>query len=246
MHTYYDSRGLYAATCCGRSTPSNSEGVSTSNETGDKIVKNIFKARVLLWPLLLIAVLVVAGMGAAFAFGGLNALALSSLFSSSSNERDSQVIQSVTRVQEVALLSLHIEGVARHESNGEILGVAVPASKKTTLIQYKFDAKLGIDGSKVKIEPTVPGSFRVTIPGFIFIGFDDPVFEDPLENSDALSWLTPSAVQTRMINNIQRDENKQKYITQNEAALKEQAKVFYSGIIASVDPEITIDFEFAG
>ncbi|MEV8181536.1 hypothetical protein [Specibacter sp. NPDC078692] len=205
-----------------------------------------FKARVLLWPLLLIAVLVVAGMGAAFAFGGLNALALSSLFSSSSNERDSQVIQSVTRVQEVALLSLHIEGVDRHESNGEIFGVAIPASEKTTLVQYKIDAKLGIDGSQVKIEPTGPNSFRVTIPQFIGIGFDDPVFEDPLENNNALSWLAAPAVQTRMINNILSDENKQKYIIQNAAALKEQAKVFYSGIIASVDPEITIDFEFAG
>lgn len=207
---------------------------------------SFFNARILLWPLLLIAVLVVAGMGAAFAFGGLNAFALSSLFTSSSNERDSQVIQSVTRVQEVALLSLHIEGVDRHESNGEIFGVAIPASEKTTLIQYKFDAKLGIDGSQVKIEPTGPDSFRVTIPEFIGIGFDDPVFQDPLESNNALSWLAESAVQTRMVNNILSEENKQKYITQNTAALKEQAKAFYVGIIASVDPEITIDFEFAG
>lgn len=207
---------------------------------------NFFKARVLLWPLLLITVLVVAGTGAAIAFGGFNALVLSSLLTSSSNERDSQVVQSVTSVQEVALLSLHIEGVARNESNGEILGVAVPASKKTTLIQYKFDAKLGIDGSQVKIEPTGPDSFRVTIPEFIGMGFDDPVFEEPLESNDALSWLTTPTVQTRMINNILSDDNKQKYIAQNEAALKEQAKVFYSEIIASVDPEITIGFEFAG
>lgn len=206
---------------------------------------NFFKARVLLWPLLLITVLVVAGTGAAIAFGGLNALALSSMFTSSSKERDSQVVQAVTRVQEVALISLHIEGVARNESNGEIFGVAVPESEKTTLMQYKFDAKLGVDGSQVKIEATGPESFRVTIPEFIGIGFDDPVFENPFENSGALSWLAPPAVQTHMINNILSDENKQKYITQNEAALKEQAKVFYSGIIASVDPEITIDFEFA-
>ena len=205
-----------------------------------------FKARVLLWPLLLITALVAAGMGAAFAFGGLNALALSSLFTSSSNERDSQVVQSVTRVQEVALLSLHIEGVATNEKNREILGVAVPASEKTTLIQYKFDAKLGIDGSQVKIEPTGPESYRVTIPQFIGIGFDNPVFEDALESNNALGWLAPPAIQTRMINNILSDKNKQKYITQNAAAMKEQAQVFYSGIIASVDPEITVDFEFAG
>lgn len=207
---------------------------------------NFFKKRVLLWPFLLLNVTVLAGMGAAFTFGGLNALALSSLFTSSSNERDSQVIQSVTSMQEVALLSLYIEGVARHESNGEILGVAIPASDKTTLIQYKFDAKLGIDGSQVKIEPTGPGSFRVTIPEFISIGFADPVFEDALESNNMLSWLTPPAVQTRMINNILSDDNKQEFISHNEAALKEQAKVFYSGIVATVDPEITIDFEFAG
>ena len=205
-----------------------------------------FKARVLLWPLLLVTVLVVVGMGAAFAFAGLNALALSSLFTSSSNDRDSQVVQSVTRVQEVALLSLHIEGVARDKDNREILGVPVPESEKTTLILYKFDARLGIDGSHVKIEPTGPESFRVTIPEFIGIGFDNPVFEDPLESNNALGWLAPPAVQTRMINNTLSIKNKQKYITQNEAALKEQAQVFYSEIIASVDPEISIDFSFAG
>ncbi|MDE8670772.1 hypothetical protein PY310_19555 [Pseudarthrobacter sp. H3Y2-7] len=207
---------------------------------------SFFKARVLLWPLLLLIVLVVAGTGTAFASGGLNALALGSLFSSSSNERDSQVVQAVTRVQEVALLSLHIEGVDRNESNGEIFGVAVPASEKTTLLQYKFDAKLGIDGSKVRIEPTGPESFRVTVPQFIGIGFDDPVFESPLESNNLLGWVAAPAVQTRMINNILSDENKQKLITQNAAALKEQAKDFYSGIIKSVDPKITIDFEFAG
>lgn len=210
-----------------------------------KAIANFFKVRVPLWPVLLIIVLLGAGSGAAFASGALNALALSSIFTSSSHERDSQVIQSVTRVQEVALLSLHIEGISKHESNGEIFGVAVPASEKTTLIQYKFDAKLGIDGSQVTIEPNGPKSFRVTIPQFIGIGFDKPAFEAPLESSDALGWLAAPAVQTSMVNNILSDENKQKYISQNEAALKEQAKAFYSGLIASVDPEITVDFAFA-
>ena len=206
---------------------------------------NFFKARVLLWPVLLVLGLLVGGAAAAFASGGLNALALKSLFSTNSSERDSQVVRSVMRVQEVALLSLHIEGVTRNESNGEILGVAIPASEKTTLIQYKFNAKLGVDGSLVKIERTGSKSFRVIIPQFVGIGYDNPVFEDALESNNALGWLTPPAVQTRMVNNILSDEKKQEYIAQNEDALKEQAKVFYSGIVASVDPEVTLDFEFA-
>jgi hypothetical protein len=204
-----------------------------------------FKARLLLWPFLLVIVIIVAGTGTAFALGGLNALALGSLFAGTSNERDSQVIRYATPQQEVALLSLHIEGVARHDSSGQILGVAVPASERTTLIQYKFDAKLGIDGSRVDIEPNGTGSLRVTIPEFIGIGFDDPVFEDAIESNDTLSWLAPPAIQTRMINNVLSDEKKHEYIAQSEAALKEQAKVFYSAIIAGVDPAISIDFEFA-
>ena len=120
------------------------------------------------------------------------------------------------------------------------------AGEKTTLIRYEADAKRGIDGSQVKIAPTGPGSIRVTIPKFIGIGFDGPVFEDHIESNNTLSWLAPPAVQTRMINNILSDENKQEYITHHEAALREQAKVFYRGIITSVDPEITTDFEFAG
>jgi hypothetical protein len=210
-----------------------------------KAVMNFFKARVLLWPVLLLVVMLVGGAVAAFASGGLNALALKALFSSSSSEHDSQVVQAVTRVQEVALLSLHIEGINRYESNREIFGVAIPASEKTTLIQYKFDAKLGVDGSRVKIERSGPKSFRVTMPQFTGIGFDNPHFEDPLESNNPLSWLAEPAVQTRMVNTILSDENKQKYISQNAAALKEQAKVFYTGIISSVDPEITVDFEFA-
>ncbi|MET3719189.1 DUF4230 domain-containing protein [Arthrobacter sp. UYEF21] len=205
-----------------------------------------FKARVLLWPAALLLVLLGGGAAAAFASGGVNALALKSLFTSSSSERDSQVVQAVTRVQEVALLSLHIEGIDRYESNREIFGVAIPASEKTTLLQYKFDAKLGVDGAKVKVERTGPESLRVTIPESKFIGFDNPVFEDALESGNPLSWLAEPAVQTRMVNNILSNENKQKYISQNEEALKEQAKAYYSGIIASVAPEVTLDFYFAG
>ena len=205
-----------------------------------------FKTRVLLWPAVVLLVLVGGGAIAAFASGGLNALALKSVFSNSSSERDSQVVQAVTRVQEVSLLSLHIEGINRLESNREIFGVAVPLSEKTTMLQYEFDAKLGIDGSKVKIEPTGPKSFRVTMPQFTGIGFDKPKFKEPIQSGEALSWLAEPAVQTRMINNILSDENKQKYTSQNEDALKEQAKLFYSGIIKSVDPEVTVDFEFAG
>jgi hypothetical protein len=206
---------------------------------------SFFRARVLLWPMLLLILLLVGGATAAFASGGLNALALKSLFSSSSSERDSQVIQAVTGVQEVALLSLHMEGINRYESNREIFGVAIPASEKTTLLQYEFDAKLGVDGSKVKVEPTGPKSFRVIMPKFTGIGFDNPDFKDPLESNNTLGWLAEPAVQTQMVNNILSDENKQEYISQNEEALKEQAKVFYSGIIKSVDPEINVDFEFA-
>lgn len=211
-----------------------------------KAVMKFFKARILLWPALLLVVLLGGGAVAAFASGGLNALALKSLFSSSSSERDSQVVQAVTRVQEVALLSLHIEGIDRYESNREIFGVAIPASEKTTLLQYKFDAKLGVDGSKVKVERTGPESLRVTIPESKFIGFDNPKFEDALESGNPLSWLAEPAVQTRMVNNILSNENKQKYISQNGEALKEQAKAYYSGIIESVAPEVTLDFEFAG
>src|SRR6478735_6661141 len=154
-----------------------------------------FKARVLLWPALLLLVLLGGGAAAAFASGGLNALGLKSLFGSSSSERDSQVVQAVTRVQEVALLRLHIEGIDRHESNGEIFGVAIPASEKTTLLQYRFDAKLGVDGSKVKIERTGPESLRVTIPESKFIGFDNLVFEDALERGNPLSSLAEPAAQ---------------------------------------------------
>ncbi len=47
-----------------------------------------------------------------------------------------------------------------------------------------------------KFDKWSPESFRLTIPEFIGIGFDDVEFEDALEINNVLSWLTAPAVQT--------------------------------------------------
>ncbi|MCR2816589.1 hypothetical protein [Microbacterium jiangjiandongii] len=160
---------------------------------------------------------------------------------------DSQIYESVHRQEKVALLALSIQGLSRQEADGRILGIPAPASDRTTIIQYAFTAQLGIDGEHVTIEPARDreGSYVVSIPKFIFIGYDDPHFEDAIESNGPLSFLTEEVEETQMINNILSEENQQKYIDDHTEILRDQAQAYYSGIIQGIDPEATLTFEFA-
>ncbi len=173
-----------------------------------------------------------------------NVIPAAGLFNTSTETSDSQVITSVTEQEEVALLALGIQGVARSDSKGEIFGVEVPAGDRTTLIQYEFTGKVGIDGRDVIIDGGEDGEYLVTIPRFIFIGFSEPRFEDPIESNGAVSWLTPEIDETAMINTILSDSNQQQYVDQNVDALRSQAETFYRGIITGIEPTAQVTFEF--
>jgi hypothetical protein len=161
--------------------------------------------------------------------------------------RNSQIIESVSRQEQVALVSLGIQGIQEEASKGTLpfLNQVVPWSERATFAQYSFKAKLGVDGEDVRIEETGEDSFLVTIPEFIFIGHDDEDFRLVTENNGALSWLTPEIDQFEMVNTILNDEAKDEYIASNEELLKDQARDFYGSIITSVDPDVKVEFSFA-
>ncbi len=200
-----------------------------------------FSKRVLLWPILLI----VTGLVAAVTLWAMQSRFNIFAFDAKSESRNTQVIDSITREEQVVLLSLGIQGIKeQNEPAQRILGLDVPGSERASLIQYSFSGKLGIDGKDVEIEQTAEDKYLVSIPDFIFIGHNDEFFKLAFENNGALSWMTPKIDAVEMINDILNDEAKEQYIDSNEAILKDQAIAFYEGIITSIDPTIDIEFEF--
>src|SRR5690606_30602702 len=132
-------------------------------------MRKFFRARVLLWPLLLAVALFIGGTTAAFAGGALNAIAFSSIFGGDTVRESTEVVKFVVPEDQVVLASAHIEGLQKEGTDGKIFGISIPGSNRATYVQYKFDAKLGIEGSEVKITPASgeKSAYQVAIPEFI-------------------------------------------------------------------------------
>lgn len=206
-----------------------------------------FRAKVRLWPLIVVPLVLAAGIVAVFASGLLKPATIAALFTAGPNMQSSEVIKYVLPQQEVALASLRIEGLERSDDEGELFGIAgvpLPGSARLTYIEYEFDAKLGIDGEAVRITDDGEGSYTVSIPAFIFIGHDNVTFSDPIESNGILSWLTKEISQTEMVNNILSADDKDRYVANSLDVLKDQSEAFYGSIIRSVDADAVLTFEF--
>lgn len=183
----------------------------------------------------------VIGAGALFAlvqFGGLSPL------ESRSESSNTQVIDSITREEQIVLLGLGIQGLSSKSESIDVWGVPIPGSERVSFLQYSFNAKLGIEGKDVDITQTEDG-LRISIPRFIFIGHSNEKFETVVETNGVLSFTTPEIDTAQVITTILNDEAQTKYIASNDAILRDQAKAFYSGIVKGVDPTIQITFEFS-
>lgn len=166
-------------------------------------------------------------------------------FGIESESHDSQVIQAIERTQEVSLVSLGIQGIKQKDQSGTIFGMNIPGTGEKVFLQYSFDAKLGIDGAQVNVTKTGKNAYLIAVPEFIFIGYDEPTFKVAAEDGGALSWVTPDIDEVEMVNEILNDDARRTYIDSNEQLLKEQTKVFYRSLITSIDPAVTMTFEFA-
>lgn len=163
-----------------------------------------------------------------------------------SENRNTQVVNSISRLDQVVLLGLSIQGISEETSQGKILGWDVPGTARTAFLQYDFDAKLGIEGRDVRIEQRGENAFLVTIPEFIFIGHDDVNFKLAAVDGSILSWTTPEIDNVETINRLLNDEARQQYIDANRDMLRDQARTFYAGVIASIDPQIEVEFQYIG
>lgn len=207
---------------------------------------NFFRAKVRLWPLIVVPVVLIGAFIAASMTGILKPPSLISLFGDDEPAtQSSEVIKYVLPQQEVALASLRIEGLERADSKGELLGIPIPAGDRTKYLAYSFDAKLGIDGSGVTIVVEGDHDYAVSIPEFIFIGHSNEHFEDAVDNNGLLSALSEEINETEMVNNILSDKNKATYVSNSLQVLKDQSEAFYGSIIRSVDPDAVLTFTYA-
>ncbi|MUH60151.1 hypothetical protein [Bifidobacterium canis] len=157
---------------------------------------------------------------------------------------NTQVIRALERTEEVSLVRLGVTGIASQENNSHLFNIEIPGSNRTKFIQYTFDAKLGFEGKDVTIEKTGDSTYTITVPEFKFIGYDNPEYRVAVENNGMLSFGTAQIDSTEMINEIINNDTKAEYIKSNQDLLKDQAKLFYTSIIMSIDPDVKLTFEY--
>lgn len=196
------------------------------------------------WLVGLLAVCLV-GAGAAAAVGTAKLFPGFQLFGANSETRNTQIVTAVSREQQVVLLSLAIQGmVVKDQGRTKFLGIEVPGSERAAFLEYTFKAKVGIDGKDVHITPQGEKGYLVSVPGFTFIGHSDERFRVAAENNGVMSFASAPIDTVEMINNLLDDKAQRTYVDSNEELLRDQAKVFYTGIISGIDPTISLDFEF--
>ena len=194
------------------------------------------------WAKILLVFFVLLLVGAA-AVGGLTA----GKFLGATELRDTQVIRSITREEQIVLVRAGITEVKEERSNGlDVFGLFnLPGSERSMLIRYEFDAKFGIEGKDVTISKTGDNAYRVSIPAFKFLGYENPDVSLASENDGPLSWTTPEIDKFTVIEKVLTKASVADRIDGYRPVLEGQARAFYSGIITSIDPGVTLTFDFA-
>ena len=200
------------------------------------------RMRTPLWAKLLLVFFVLLLIGGA-AFGGV----VVGKLMGATEARDVQVVRSIVREEQVILLTTGL--TENLDERGEGLSVFgwfdLPGTERQKLIRYDFDAKFGIEGKDVKITGLGERNYRVSIPEFKFLGYDNPEFTVASESNGLLSWTTPEIDNLDVVERELSDKAVASHIEGVRPVLEEQARKFYTDILTAVDPNITVDFEFA-
>ncbi|MFT3832680.1 MAG: hypothetical protein QM711_05080 [Micropruina sp.] len=193
---------------------------------------------------MIVLVVCLMSVGAAAAVGIGRILPGLSLFGAQRDSQNTQIVNAVTRTEQVVLLSLGIQGISSKNSKTTFYGVDVPGSERASFIEYSFNAKLGINGKNVTISQNGTNEFRLSVPRFDFLGHDDVKFRLVVESGGVVSWVTPRIDTVEMVNAILNDGKKETYLGSNEEVLRSQVRDFYGRIISSIDPSARLTFDF--
>lgn len=190
------------------------------------------------WAVVLLTVVIAA----VAAFAGLTV----GKFLGAGEERDVQVVRSVKGEEQVILMTAGLADIKEERTNQTFFGLFnIPLSDRTTFLRFDFDAKFGIEGKDVEIESLGNNSYLVTIPEFMFLGYDNPEFSVATESNGILSWTTPEIDKLKAVKEILSDNAVTEHIEGFRPLLEEQAVTFYTRIVSSIDPDVTLEFEFA-
>ena len=155
------------------------------------------------------------------------------------------VTRSLERQQKVVLLKLGIQGITEHNTKTKVWGMEIPGSGRTLFMQHTYDALLGVDGSLVTVTQTGENAIEVSIPEFIFIGYNNAEFKVVVEDNGAISFVTPEIDTATLITQVLDDKAKKQHIDTNLDLLRTQAETFYGSIIKGVDPNLQVTYKFA-
>lgn len=186
---------------------------------------------------MLVLILVVAA-----ALGGV----LIGRFLGATGERDTQVLRSITREQQVILLTAGITEIKEERENQSFFDLFdIPGSERVLFVRYEVDAKFGIEGGDVEVTRTGDNAFRITVPEFVYLGYENPSFETATESNGILSWTTPAIDKFSFVEEELSEEAILTHIEGFRPVLEEQSRVFYTNVIRSIAPDASIEFKFA-
>lgn len=117
-------------------------------------------------------------------------------------------------------------------------------TSRKKFIQASFDAKLGLNGKDVDITKDGKNSYLITVPKFIFIGYNNPNFKLLDEHNGVFSSFTSDINESDMINKVLNGKSKKKYLTKYDDLLRQSTKEFYRGIVQNTNPEAKLSFKF--
>ncbi|ANE03059.1 hypothetical protein ccrud_01740 [Corynebacterium crudilactis] len=167
---------------------------------------------------------------------------------------NTMVIKALQREEEIVLLSAGAIGIHEESIERTIRGKRIPGTQKTVHIQYGYTGKLGIDASDVEIKSSGDNRFSITIPEFIFIGYDDLKFKTLAEDAGWISFSTEDIDTAAVVTEIMSPENFIAQIDTNREILEDQAANFYNDLLNEFtekldeelydDTKIELDFEF--
>ncbi|QEW01233.1 hypothetical protein F6J84_14770 [Microbacterium caowuchunii] len=161
-------------------------------------------------------------------------------------QRSVQVTKALSTEEQVIFVTSGITGLETKRDNQDFFGwFDIPFSDREMFIQYDFDAKFGIEGQDVRIEPTGDKQYTVTIPDFVFLGYENPAFSVATESNGILSWTTPQIDTIAAVEEILTDEVISEHLEGVRPLLEVQATTFYERIVSSIDPDVELTFEFA-
>lgn len=198
-----------------------------------------------LWANILLVLVILVAIAAA-AVGG---IAVGKFFGAQES-RDTQVIRSIKGEEQVILLTAGMTDVKEEKADGLKLAIGdlqlftLPGTERSLLVRYEYDAKFGIEGKDVDIQPTGKDSYLVMIPKFIYLGYANPDLSVAGEKNGALSWTTPEIDKSAVFEQILTDQVMNEHIEGFRPVLQQQAETFYTRIVNAIDPSIQLQFEF--